>query len=85
MQLGGCLEEEGMYKCRFMSFWYVLVMILRLQIARVVSRKLTEEEGVTDSMSHFNIPKLLTLSLNAVQSVVRLPVQMQKTLSMKPL
>ena len=70
MQLGGCSEEGGIYKCKFISFWYVLVMIFLLQIARVMSKKLTEEEGVTDSMPHFNIPKLLALSLNAVQSVV---------------
>ena len=63
-----------MYKCKFISFWYVLVVILLSQIVRVMSKKLTEEEGVTDVMSHFNIPKLLTSSLNAVQSVVRLPV-----------
>ena len=74
-----------MYKSRFISFWYVLVMILLLQIARVMSRKLTEEEGVTDSMSHLNIPRLLMSSLNAVQAVVRFPVQMQKTSSMKHL
>ena len=74
MQLDGCSEEGGMYKCRFIIFWKVLETNLPFTIESVVSRKLTDKEDLSAVMSHSNIPKLLTSSEKAFQSIVKLPV-----------
>ena len=79
MQPFGCSEEDGIYKCRFIFFWKVLDANLPFSMESVVSRKLTDKEGLISVISHlFSILKLLTSFEKVFQSVVKLPVHIPR-------
>ena len=82
MQLAGCSEDGGMYTRGFIFFWKVLEMNLPFSMESVVSKTLTDKEGLISVISHFNIPKLLTSSEKAFQSTVKLSVHIPRMSSM---
>ena len=82
MQLARCSEEGGMYKCRLIFFWKVLETNSPFSIENVMSRNLTDKEGLISVMSHFNIQELFTSSEKAFQSIVKLSVHIPRISSM---